>query len=260
MVVVREDVDVGPHVVQKHREPLEQGINRLNREMSEVLVLSLVGCLQSCLNIIIPSMSILHLQPNPARQVLCLNPIEFGLAKRTVQAVDCLVVGVEHVPRSWSKDVHRMNISNVHCDIPKDLTLSTEERCHPPLPHLVVLPIEVRRTRTPFLVRHIWILDRLESMKIRTSSDTNLRNETGDQRGGSEWEPIKILLEGDGHSNKTNTTTKHVSDSTTQVVQDHVVTGVLLVLGTNTQPSEPKLTNTHIRNLHSLLHVLHRSE
>jgi hypothetical protein len=52
-----------------------------------------------------------------------------------------------------------MNISCVHRNIPKDLTLSTEERRHPPLPHLVVLPIEVRRTRNPFLVRHLWILD-----------------------------------------------------------------------------------------------------
>jgi hypothetical protein len=25
------------------------------------------------------------------------------------------------------------------------------------------------------------------------------------ERGGSEWKPIKILLEGDGDSNKTNT-------------------------------------------------------
>jgi hypothetical protein len=35
---------------------------------------------------------------------------------------------------------------------------------------------------------------------------------------------------------------------------------VLLVLGTNTQPSEPKLTNTHNGNLHGLLPVLHRSD
>jgi hypothetical protein len=51
---------------------------------------------------------------------------------------------------------------------------------------------------------------------------------------GGEWEPIKILLKEDGNSNKTNTTTKHVSDSTTQVGQDHVDIEVLLVLGTNT--------------------------
>jgi hypothetical protein len=77
MVIVRQDVNIGPHVV--HREPLEQGINRLTVEMSEVLVLSLVSRIQPCLNVSIPSMSILQLQPNLARQVLCLNPFEFGL-------------------------------------------------------------------------------------------------------------------------------------------------------------------------------------
>jgi hypothetical protein len=35
---------------------------------------------------------------------------------------------------------------------------------------------------------------------------------------------------------------------------------VLLDLGTNKQPSEPKLTNTHSGNLHGLLPVLHRSD
>jgi hypothetical protein len=34
----------------------------------------------------------------------------------------------------------------------------------------------------------------------------HLRTDTANQRGGSEWEPIKILLEGDGNSNKMNTT------------------------------------------------------
>jgi hypothetical protein len=77
-----------------------------------------------------------------------------------------------------------MSISCVHCDIPKDLTLSTEERYHLPLPHLVVLPIEVQRTRTPFLVCHLWILDWLESIKTRTGSNTNWKTDTGDQRGG----------------------------------------------------------------------------
>jgi hypothetical protein len=56
-----------------------------------------------------------------------------------------------------------------------------------------------------------------------------------------------------------NTATKHVSNSITQVSEDHVAIGVLLVLGTSTQPSEPKLINTHSRNLHALLPVLHRS-
>jgi hypothetical protein len=132
--------------------------------MSEVLVLSPVSRIRLCLNTSIPSMRSLQLQPNPTRQILCLNPIKFGLTQSTVQVVDRLVVGVEHVPRSWSKEVDRMNISCVHRDIAKDLILSTEEHCHPPLPHLVVLPIEVRRTRTPFLERHLWILDWLESI------------------------------------------------------------------------------------------------
>jgi hypothetical protein len=40
----------------------------------------------------------------------------------------------------------------------------------------------------------------------------------------------------------------------------HAATGVLLDLGTNKQPSEPKHTKTHSGNLHGLLPVLHRSE
>jgi hypothetical protein len=88
------------------------------------------------------------------------------------QVVGRLVVGVEHVSRSWSEEVHRLDIDVVHGDIPKDLTLSMEERHHPLTPHLVVLAIEVWRTRTPFLVCHPCILDWLESIKIRTGSDT----------------------------------------------------------------------------------------
>jgi hypothetical protein len=52
-----------------------------------------------------------------------------------------------------------MNISCVHHDIPQDLTFLAEESGHPPLPHMLVLSIEVWRTRTPFLVHHLWILD-----------------------------------------------------------------------------------------------------
>jgi hypothetical protein len=47
---------------------------------------------------------------------------------------------------------------------------------------------------------------------------------------------------------------------TTQVGQAHAATGVLLDLGTNKQPSETKLTNTHSGNLHGLLPVLHWSD
>jgi hypothetical protein len=47
---------------------------------------------------------------------------------------------------------------------------------------------------------------------------------------------------------------------TTQVGQAHVATTVLLDLGTNKQPSEPKHTNTHSGNMHDLLPVLHWSD
>jgi hypothetical protein len=76
---------------------------------------------------------------------------------------------------------------------------------------------------------------------------------------GSEWEPIKILLEGDGNSYKTKTASNTRFRLTTQVGQVHTATEVLLDLGTNNQPSETKHTNTHSGNLHGLLPVLHRS-
>jgi hypothetical protein len=47
---------------------------------------------------------------------------------------------------------------------------------------------------------------------------------------------------------------------TTQVGQVHAATEVLLDLGSNKQPPEPKHTNTHSGNLHGLLPVLHRSD
>jgi hypothetical protein len=75
--------------------------------MSEVLVLSLVGRKETSLNLSIAGMSILQLLLNPACQVLCLKPIEFRLTQITVQVVDRLVVGVEHVPRSLSEKVHQ---------------------------------------------------------------------------------------------------------------------------------------------------------
>jgi hypothetical protein len=54
------------------------------------------------------------------------------------------------------------------------------------------------------------------------------------REGGSEWEPIKILLEGDENSYKMNTASNTRLRLTTQVGQAHVATGVLLDLGTNT--------------------------
>jgi hypothetical protein len=52
--------------------------------------------------------------------------------------------------------------------------------------------------------------------------------------GGSEWEPIKILLEGDEFSYKMNAASNTRLRLTTQVGQAHVATGVPLDLGTNT--------------------------
>jgi hypothetical protein len=118
MVIIREHDHIIPHVVHDHREMLKHGIYGLIGEMSEVLVLSPVGRKESSLNLSIPGMSILHLLPNPEHQILCPNPFKFRFTQRTVQVVDRHVVGVEHVPRSWSKEVHRMNISYVHRDIP----------------------------------------------------------------------------------------------------------------------------------------------
>jgi hypothetical protein len=47
---------------------------------------------------------------------------------------------------------------------------------------------------------------------------------------------------------------------TTQVGQVHTATEVLLDLGTNKQPFEPKHTDTHNGNLHGLLPVLPGSD
>jgi hypothetical protein len=60
------------------------------------------------------------------------------------------------------------------------------------------------------------------------------------QRGGSEWESIKILLKGDGNSNKMNMASNTRLRLTTEVGQAHVASGVPLDLGTNTQPSDPR--------------------
>jgi hypothetical protein len=104
---------------------------------------------------------------------------------------------------------------------------------------------------------------------MRSSSPSMLNSSSGmdegpirrtREGGGSEWEPIKILLEGDGDSNKTNTASNTRLRLTTQVSQVHATTEVLLDLGTNKQPSGPKHTNTHSGNLHGLLPALHRSD
>jgi hypothetical protein len=84
MLIIREHNHISPHVVHDHREPLKHGINRLTGEMREILVLSPVGRKESSLNLSVPGISILQLLPDPAHQVLCLNPIKFGLTQSTV--------------------------------------------------------------------------------------------------------------------------------------------------------------------------------
>jgi hypothetical protein len=65
------------------------------------------------------------------------------------------------------------------------------------------------------------------------------------RRGGSEWEVIKIFLEGDGGSNKMNTTSNARLRLATEVGQDHASTGVLLALGINNQPHRPENAAEH---------------
>jgi hypothetical protein len=146
--------------------------------MSEVLVVSPVGRIHP---------SFLQHRLDYTSQVLGVHPIELRLTQSTKQVVGRLIVGVEHVPRSWSKEIHRLDITCVHRDIRNDRTLSAEERRHPLTPHLVVLAIEVWRTGTPFLVRHPWILDWLESVKTRNRLWYHLKDRYGEPERGSEW-------------------------------------------------------------------------
>jgi hypothetical protein len=57
-----------------------------------------------------------------------------------------------------------------------------------------------------------------------------LKDRYGEPERGGEGDPIKILLEGDGDSNKTNTTSNTPLRLTTQVGQAQVATEVLLDL------------------------------
>jgi hypothetical protein len=55
----------------------------------------------------------------------------------------------------------------------------------------------------------------------------------------------KILLEGDGGSNNTNTASNTRLQLTTPVGQAHAATVVLLDLGTNSQPQRPENVVEH---------------
>jgi hypothetical protein len=106
MIIVREHVHIGPHVVHHHHKPLKQGIDGLTGEMSEVLLLSLVSRVHPSLNLGVSNMSFLQHRPDSTSQALCVHLIEFRLTQSTKQVVGRLVVGVEHVPQSWSEEVH----------------------------------------------------------------------------------------------------------------------------------------------------------
>jgi hypothetical protein len=83
-------------------------------------------------------------------------------------------------------------------------------------------------------------LEGLVSLVIRKGHFRLLKDRYGEPKRGSEWEPIKILLEGDGNANKMNAASNTLLQLTTQVCQAHVATGVPLYLGTNTQPSDTR--------------------
>jgi hypothetical protein len=77
------------------------------------------------------------------------------------------------------------------------------------------------------------------------------------REGGNEWDPIKIILEGDGNSNKMITASNTRFRLTIQIGQDHVATGVPLDLVTNTY-SLPTRERSGTPNLEST--EQHRSD
>jgi hypothetical protein len=87
-------------------------------------------------------------------------------------------------------------------------------------------------------------------MQCCLNEDWFLKDRYGEPERGSEWEPIKILLEGDENSNKTNTDSNTRLWLTTQIGQAHVATGVLLNLGTNFQPHIPENAVEHEPRVH----------
>jgi hypothetical protein len=77
----------------------------------------------------------------------------------------------------------------------------------------------------------------------------DLKDRYGEPERGSEWEPIKILLEGDGNSNKMNMASNTSLRLTTQVGQAHVATGVPLDLGTRKTPKSSPFTHRFGRGI-----------
>jgi hypothetical protein len=95
----------------------------------------------------------------------------------------------------------------------------------------------------------------LEGLQESLFAYEEVKDRNGEPERGSEWEPIKILLEGDRDSNKMNTTSNthlQLNYPSWSRPRSH--------WSATHQPSNPKHANTHSGNLYGLLPVLHRSD
>jgi hypothetical protein len=81
MIIIREHINIVPHVVYHYRKPLKQGIDGLTGEMSEVLVLSLLSRIHPSLNLSISNMSFLQHQADSTSQALSVHSIEFRMTQ-----------------------------------------------------------------------------------------------------------------------------------------------------------------------------------
>jgi hypothetical protein len=88
MIIVREHIHIGPHAVHHHHKPLKQGIDGLTREMSEVLILSLVSRIHPSLNLGVSNMTFLQHCSNSTSQALCVHLFEFRLIQSMKQVVN----------------------------------------------------------------------------------------------------------------------------------------------------------------------------
>jgi hypothetical protein len=75
-----------------------------------------------------------------------------------------------------------------------------------------------------------------------------LKDRLGDQRGGSEWEPIKTLLQIKNSAYAPNSQPR----IPTRVCQGHVLTTNLPILGTNSKQSQSGSTNQEAKDLATL--------
>jgi hypothetical protein len=77
---------------------------------------------------------------------------------------------------------------------------------------------------------------------------TSLKDRLGDQRGGSEWEPIKILLQRENSAYVPNSQPR----IPTRVCQGYIVTTDLPTLGTNPKRSQSRSTSQEAKDLAAL--------